>query len=184
MKLGYARISTSSQDHQLQVDALNAAGVDEIITDTISGSSKKREGLDRLLDKAREGDTIVVWRLDRLGRSLSHLIQLVEQLKARGIGFKSLQEEINTDTANGMFFFHMIGALATFERSLIVERTRAGLEAAKEQGRVGGRPAAMTPEQEKLVLALVEQGQNRAEICNSFDISRATLYRLLAKHKG
>ncbi|MGL6010208.1 MAG: recombinase family protein, partial [Shewanella oncorhynchi] len=107
MKLGYARVSTNSQDHQLQVDALNAAGVDEIITDTISGSSKKREGLDRLLDKAREGDTIVVWRLDRLGRSLSHLIQLVEQLKARGIGFKSLQEEINTDTANGMFFFHM-----------------------------------------------------------------------------
>lgn len=184
MIFGYARVSTVDQNHQLQIDALQAAGVDEIITDTISGGKKERPGLDRLLDKAREGDTVVVWRLDRLARSLSNLIQLVETLKGRGIGLRSLHEEINTNTANGRLMFHLFGALGEFEKSLILERTVAGLAAARADGRVGGRPPALNPEQSAMVRSLHGTGETSVRaLCEQFGISRMTLYRIINKDK-
>jgi DNA invertase Pin-like site-specific DNA recombinase len=138
--IGYARVSTTDQKAELQVDALTAAGCDRVFTDKASGSLASRLQLDRMLDQLRPGDVVVVWRLDRLGRSLKNLIAMVEDLAERGVGFRSLTESIDTTTANGKLFFSIMGALAEFERELIRERTLAGLEAARARGRVGGRP--------------------------------------------
>lgn len=180
MIFGYARVSTADQNHQLQLDALQAAGVDEVITDTISGGKKERPGLDRLLDKAREGDVIVVWRLDRLARSLSNLLQLVETLQARGIALKSLHEEINTASANGRLMLHLFGALGEFEKSLILERSAAGLASAKAEGRVGGRPPALSPEQQAMIRSLHRSGEIPAKaLWEQFGISRPTFYRIV-----
>lgn len=179
MIFGYCRVSTQDQTHDLQLDALKAAGVDEIITDTISGGAASRPGLDRLLDKAREGDTIVVWRLDRLARSLSHLIALVEQLKERGIALKSLHEDINTGTANGRLILHIFGALAQFEKELTHERVMSGLAAAKAKGKTGGRPPALTEEQKRMIQTLADDGISRETLATQFNVSRATIFRVL-----
>src|SRR5512146_3189384 len=142
MLVGYARVSTADQTPALQRDALSAAGCGRLFTDTASGAKAERPGLDEALEFLRPGDTLVVWRLDRLGRSLRHLIETVSLLEQRGIGFRSLQESIDTTTSGGKLVFHVFGALAEFERDLIRERTSAGLLAARARGRKGGRPRA------------------------------------------
>lgn len=179
MIFGYARVSTDQQDHQLQLDALNGYGVDEIITDTMTGTKKDRPGLSRLLDKAREGDTIIIWRFDRLARSVIDLIQLVDDLQKRGIHLKSLHEDISTAGATGKFTLTMFGALAEFERNLLVERTKAGIEAAKAKGRVGGRPKSMTDEQIKMAKDLIAANHGKTQVAEMMGVSRATLYRAL-----
>jgi DNA invertase Pin-like site-specific DNA recombinase len=142
MLIGYARVSTHEQTINLQRDALDKAGCTKIFTDTASGAKTEREGLEQALTYVRKGDTFVVWRLDRLGRSLPHLIATMTDLEERGIGFKSLTENIDTTTSGGKLIFHIFGALAEFERNLIRERTTAGLTAARARGRKGGRPRA------------------------------------------
>src|ERR671917_1025350 len=142
MQIGYARVSTEEQTLNLQLDALKAAGCEQIFTDRVSGARAERPGLTNALGHLRDGDTLVVWRLDRLGRSLPHLIETVTALAARGVGFKSLTESIDTTSSGGKLIFHIFGALAEFERDLIRERTHAGLTAARARGKVGGRPRA------------------------------------------
>src|SRR3989441_2562990 len=144
MFIGYARVSTQDQTLNLQKDALEKIGCKEIFTDKISGAKSERKGLDQALSYVREGDTLVVWKLDRLGRSLKHLIETITTLNNRKIGFKSLTENIDTTTSGGKLIFHFFGALAEFERDLIRERTLAGLQAARARGRRGGRPKALT----------------------------------------
>src|SRR5437868_4115335 len=144
MLIGYARVSTADQTLALQQDALNKAGCDSVYTDTASGTSTERSGLDQALSHLRQGDTLVVWRLDRLGRSLRHLIDTITVLHERGIGFRSITEAIDTTTSGGKLVFHIFGALAEFERDIIRERTQAGLQAARNRGRSGGRPKSLT----------------------------------------
>src|SRR3954452_14890909 len=158
MLIGYARVSTLDQTLALQQDALTAAGCEHIYTDTVSGSVTDRPGLTNALSHLRPGDTLVVWRLDRLGRSLSHLIETVRQLQERGIGFRSLQEQIDTTTSGGKLIFHVFGALAEFERDLIRERTHAGLQAARARGRLFGRPHTLTPKQVEQLRTLAKDG--------------------------
>jgi DNA invertase Pin-like site-specific DNA recombinase len=180
MLIGYARVSTQDQTLHLQQDALTKAGCNKIFTDTASGAKAERIGLDEALNYVRRGDTVVVWRLDRLGRSLPHLITTMTDLEERGIGFKSLTENIDTTTSGGKLIFHIFGALAEFERNLIRERTQAGLIAARERGRRGGRPSVLTPRQLGIAKALYTSKQHSiAEICRTLKISRATLYRAL-----
>jgi len=180
MLIGYARVSTLDQTLALQQDALTAAGCEDIYTDTVSGSVTERPGLTNALSHLRSGDTLVVWRLDRLGRSLSHLIETVRQLQERGIGFRSLREQIDTTTSGGKLIFHVFGALAEFERDLIRERTHAGLQAARARGRLFGRPKVLTVHQVKQLRTLAKDQPNTVgEICQSLGISRATYYRYL-----
>src|SRR5512142_3104082 len=178
MLVGYARVSTHDQTLALQQDALTAAGCARIFTDTASGSTTDRPGLEDALGYARPGDTLVVWRLDRLGRSLRHLIDTITALQARGIGFRSLQEQIDTTTSGGKLIFHVFGALAEFERDLIRERTQAGLAAARARGRLGGRPRALDERKAQIAQALYADKTNSiADICRTLRVSRATLYR-------
>jgi DNA invertase Pin-like site-specific DNA recombinase len=180
MLIGYARVSTHEQTLALQRDALEKAGCSKLFTDTASGAKAERKGLDEALDYVRKGDTLVVWRLDRLGRSLPHLITTMTDLEERGIGFKSLTENIDTTTSRGKLIFHIFGALAEFERNLIKERTTAGLTAARARGRLGGRPKALTARQLSIAQALYNDKQHSIkEICQTLKISRATLYRSL-----
>ena len=180
MLIGYARISTADQSLNLQRDALLAAGCPEtrVYTDIASGAKADRPGLEAALHYIREGDTLVVWKLDRLGRSLTHLIDTVHALDARGIGFKSLQEHIDTTTPGGKLVFHVFAALAEFERDLIRERTKAGLTAARARGRRGGRKHALTPKQAALARSMKADPHNSiADICATLGISKRTLYR-------
>ena len=177
--LGYARVSTADQTLDLQSDALSAAGCSRIWTETASGATTARPELDDLLSHLRDGDTLVVWRLDRLGRSLPHLLQTVEDLEARGVGFRSVTEAIDTTTAGGKLIFSIFGALAAFERDLIKERTSAGLAAARARGRVGGRPAKMTPKKIKQAKVMRDNGMTQTEIAEILDVGRTTLYRHL-----
>ena len=180
MLIGYARVSTLDQTLALQQDALTAAGCEHIYTDTVSGSVTNRPGLTQALSHLRPGDTLVVWRLDRLGRSLPHLIETVRQLQERGVGFRSLQEQIDTTTSGGKLVFHVFGALAEFERDLIRERTHAGLAAARKRGRLFGRPKALTAQQVRQLQSLAKDERNTVvEICQTLGISRATYYRYL-----
>ena len=183
MYVGYARVSTHEQLLHLQEDALTKAGCERIFTDTVSGTKTERRGLAEALDFLRAGDTLVVWRLDRLGRSLRHLIETVMKLEQRQIGFKSLTEHIDTTTSGGKLVFHIFGALAEFERDLIRERTQAGLAAARTRGRVGGRrrvAALDTPKKVALAQALYNnKTASIAEICQTLRVSRATLYRYI-----
>jgi DNA invertase Pin-like site-specific DNA recombinase len=181
MHIGYARVSTGEQTLALQHDALTAAGCEALYTDVISGTKERRPGLDDALAYLRKGDTLVVWRLDRLGRSLKHLIAVVTELQERGVGFRSLTEQIDTTTSGGKLIFHVFGALAEFERDLIQERTQAGLRAARARGRLGGRPQKLVdPKKLALAQTLYDDGQTDiATICQTLGISRATLYRSL-----
>src|SRR3954469_19456222 len=178
MLIGYARVSILDQTLALQQDALTAAGCEQLYTDTISGSVTERPGLTQALSHLRMGDTLVVWRLDRLGRSLAHLIDTIRQLQERGIGFRSLQEQLDTTTSGGKLVFHVFGALAELERDLIRERTHAGLAAARARGRLFGRPKVLSPQQVKQLQSLAQDERNTvAEICQTLEISRATYYR-------
>src|SRR5512143_2857552 len=178
MLVGYARVSTTDQTLDLQKDALEKAGCERIFTDTASGAKAERVGLDQALGYVRKGDTLVVWRLDRLGRSLRHLIETITKLNERGIGFKSITEAIDTTTSGGKLIFHIFGALAEFERDIIRERTQAGLTAARARGRKGGRPKALTPKEVQQALTLYNAKTHTIdEICRTLNISRATLYR-------
>ena len=181
--IGYARVSTSDQTTDLQIDALTSAGCEKIFSDEISGSTTVRPGLDQCLEYVRTGDVLVVWKLDRLGRSIQHLIDLVNMLKERGVGFRSVTEAIDTSTSGGQLVFHIFAALAQFERSIIKERVNAGLAAARKRGRVGGRPKVITDPKATAIKALVGQGLTSGEICESLGISRASYFRHKAKEK-
>jgi len=183
--VGYARVSTNGQDLQLQLDALQKAGVPKglIHVDKVSGAKTERPGLDKCLAELREGDTLIVWRLDRLGRSVRHLIDLVEQLRQRKVGFKSVCDgAIDTTTASGELIFHIFTALAQFERKLVQERTCAGLDAARARGRKGGR-RPIDPDAPRIKTAKrmhEDKSMPIADICTTLKISRATFYRYLA----
>jgi DNA invertase Pin-like site-specific DNA recombinase len=185
MLVGYMRISTDSdrQVLDLQRDALLSAGVDErhLFEDRVSGSRGDRAGLTKALSFARPGDCLVVWKLDRLGRSLPHLLTTVTDLKARGIGFRSLTEQMDTTTPQGEFLFHIFGALAQFERSLIQERVQAGLAAARRRGRHGGRPTAINAEKLAAVTSALEGGATKAAVCRTFGLKRSTLIDSLTR---
>src|SRR6478735_5651292 len=161
MKIGYARVSRSDQDLSLQTQALTAAGVDQIYSDKISGAEHDRDGLSELLRHARKGDIVIVWRLDRLARSLPHLIELAADFEKRGIQLRSLTENIDTSTAAGKLFFNIFASIAEFERNLIIERTLAGLDAAPAQGKFGGRPPALDKRKKKLIDAAVKDAERK-----------------------
>ena len=185
--IGYARVSTAAQDLQLQLDALDAAGCEPVFTDHASGAKSKRPGLDACVKELKADDTLVVWRLDRLGRSMPHLVGLVEELLYRGVGFRSLQDgHIDTTTAAGELMFHVFSSLAQFERRLIQERTTAGLTAARARGRLGGRRPITGADAR--VQAAKRLNQDRSlgidEICKTLGISRSTFYRYLALADG
>lgn len=185
MLVGYMRISTDGdrQVLDLQRDALLSAGVDErhLFEDRVSGSRGDRAGLTKALAFTRPGDCLVVWKLDRLGRSLPHLLTTVTDLKARGIGFRSLTEQMDTTTPQGEFLFHIFGALAQFERSLIQERVQAGLAAARRRGRHGGRPTAINAEKLAAVTSALNGGATKAAVCRTFGLKRSTLIDLLTR---
>jgi len=181
MKIGYVRVSKQEQHEALQIDALKEAGCEKWFLDKITGSKAERKGLDEALAYVRPGDTFVVWKLDRAGRSLTHLIELLKDLKERGIEFVSLTEQIDTTTPGGKLIFHMMGALAEFERDLIRERTNAGLAAARARGRRGGRPRKLKTNG-KVALArqmFANKSHSIPDMCATLGISRATFYRYL-----
>jgi DNA invertase Pin-like site-specific DNA recombinase len=181
MLIGYARVSTDEQNLDLQRDALQKAGCERIFTDAVSGTKAQRPGLEEALSHLRSGDTLVVWRLDRLGRSLRHLIDTITDFQEEGIEFKSLQESIDTTTSGGKLVFHIFGALAEFEREIIKERTKAGLQSARARGRKGGRPRALTDKQVEMLKRLAADPNNKVdEICQALGISRKTFYRYVS----
>lgn len=185
MRFGYARVSTEDQDLAAQLDALQAAGCDQVLSEKVSGRAVLRPELDRLLDKLRPGDQVVVWRLDRLGRSLKHLVALVDQFAADGVELISLQENIDTSTASGKMVAQIFAVLAEFERNLISERTKAGLQAARARGRSGGRPRALSESQLKIARAsLQDPAVQISEVAKQLGVSRATLYRYLKSGEG
>lgn len=185
MKIGYARVSTDDQSLSLQVDALKQAGCEKICRDQISGVTTERPGLQEALEYLRPGDTLVVWRLDRLGRSMKHLIDTVTMLEGQGVGFQSLQESIDTTTSGGRLIFHIFGALAEFERNLIRERTQAGLQAARARGRKGGRRKKLDTKKVNLLYRLYDEKKHSIqELCEIMEISKSTLYDYLARRKG
>ena len=180
MNIGYARVSTGEQNLDLQVDALKQADCKTILQEKISGTISERPKLEEALNFMRDGDTLVVWRLDRLGRSLKHLIEIINHLHDRGLYFKSLQENIDTVSSSGKLIFHIFGALAEFERNIISERTIAGLKAARARGRHGGRPRSIDDKTIEMARKLINEGSNSiSEICQNLGISRASLYRYL-----
>lgn len=182
MLIGYARVSTDDQNLDLQNDALQQAGCDKIYIDKLSGANADRPGLTTALEVLRADDTLVIWRLDRLGRSLKDLIHLVERLEQRGAALKSLQENIDTTTIGGRLVFHLFGALAEFERNLIRERTQAGLSAARARGKLGGRPKMLDQNKRELTLRLHRERQHSIhEICRLMGISKSTLYNYLSE---
>lgn len=180
MNIGYARVSTTEQDTALQRDSLQAAKCHRIYEESASGSSKERPELQKCLDHLRAGDTLIVWRLDRLGRSLKDLVEIITDLENREIGFKSLNESIDTTTAGGKLTFHIFAALSEFERSLIQERTKAGLTAARARGRKGGRPKKLSEKDiQKAQAMLDDKSISVTEVAEHFNVSRSTLYNAL-----
>ncbi len=178
MFVGYARVSTTDQNLDLQQDALLVAKCERIFTDTASGAKAQRPGLTQALQCCRSGDTLVVWKLDRLGRSLPHLVETVRDLIAREVGFKSLQENIDTTTSSGKLIFHIFASLAEFERDIIRERTQAGLSSARARGRKGGRPKGVNEKKQKAALALKNDPERSVkEICDILGMSRNTYYK-------
>jgi DNA invertase Pin-like site-specific DNA recombinase len=186
MKIGYVRVSKQEQHEALQIDALKEAGCEKWFVDKVTGTKAERKGLNEALVYVRPGDTLMVWKLDRAGRSLKHLIELLTYLDQHQIGFRSLTEQIDTTTPGGKLIFHLMGALAEFERDLIRERTNAGLAAARARGRVGGRPRKLKTNG-KVALArqmFADQSHSIPEICTTLGISRATLYRYVKEAKS
>lgn len=183
MKIGYARVSTGLQNLNLQEDRLNAYGCEKIFSDHISGSKSKRPGLDKAVEFARSGDTIVVWRLDRLGRNMEDLITLVNKLNERGVSFHSLEENITMDksSSTGQLLFHLFAAFAEFERNLILERSSAGRIAARARGRYGGRPEKLNQRDLNLLKTLYDNGTPIKTIAEQWQVSRTTIYRYLNK---
>lgn len=180
--IGYARVSTLDQNPAMQHDALYEVGCDPVFSDKASGTLADRPGLARALAELRPGDTLVVWKLDRLGRSLIHLVETVNLLRDRDVGLRSLQDSIDTSTASGRFIFHIFCSLADFERDLIHERTMAGLAAARSRGRTGGRPTKLTPKKLETARKLKASGDmTMAEIAEVVGVSRGTLYRHLSE---
>jgi DNA invertase Pin-like site-specific DNA recombinase len=185
MLVGYARVSTHEQNPALQTDALKKAGCQKTFEDRISGAKAERPGLAAALEYVRKGDTLLVWRLDRLGRSLKDLIDIVGGLEKRGVGFRSLQEAIDTTTSGGRLIFQIFGALAEFERNLIRERTRAGLAAARARGRKGGRPKTLDRQKRELLYRLYDEKKHTIkEIGQLMGVSKPTLYAYLAQRAG
>lgn len=181
MKYGYARVSTDDQNADMQIRALQRAGCKKIFKDEgISGAVSSRPALSRCRKQLEPGDTLTVWKLDQLARSLRDLIAIVEDFEKRGIHFRSLTEEINTATPGGKLTFHIFGALAEFERSLIIERTREGMKAARARGVRPGPKAKLTRQQIDHARKLIEDGQRRQDVADLFKVSRVTLYRALA----
>ena len=180
MLIGYARVSTDQQDHALQLDALRQAGCERVFVEIGSGSRADRPELAKALDIARAGDTIVCWRLDRLARSLRHLIDLSEQLQQRGIALRSVTESIDTSTPSGRFLFNVLGAVGEMEREIIIERTRAGLAAAVARGRRGGRPPALDEIKMRAARAMLASGtMSAAEVARQVGCAPSTLFRHL-----
>src|SRR4051812_13822778 len=177
MLIGYARVSTQDQNLDLQIDALTKAGCKKVFDDKVSGSRAERPGLAKALEMLREGDTLVVWKLDRLGRSVKNLVDLVGELHKQGVQFKSLTDAIDTGTPSGRFFFHVMASLAEMERELTVERTRAGLEAARQLGRIGGRKRQMTDSKIESARKLLASGIPPRDIAKNLGVSIPTLYR-------
>jgi len=177
MLIGYARVSTQDQNLDLQTEALTTAGCKKVFDDKISGSRAERPGLSKALEMLREGDTLVVWKLDRLGRSVKNLVDLVGELQKQGIQFKSLTDAIDTSTPSGRFFFHVMASLAEMERELTVERTRAGLEVAKQLGRKGGRSRKMTDSKIESAKKLLASGVPPRDVAKNLGVSVPTLYR-------
>ena len=183
MKIGYARVSTGLQNLDLQEDRLNQYGCEKIFSDHISGAKSKRPGLDKAIEFARAGDTIVVWRLDRLGRNMEDLITLVNELNNRGVSFHSLEENITMDksSSTGQLLFHLFAAFAEFERNLILERSSAGRIAARARGRYGGRPEKLNKQDLTLLKTLYDNGTPIKTIAEQWKVSRTTIYRYLNK---
>jgi DNA invertase Pin-like site-specific DNA recombinase len=180
MLVGYARVSTLDQNPQLQTDALKKTGCERTFLDRLSGTGADRPALKEALEFARKGDTLVVWRLDRLARSVVQLIETIAMLESRGVGFASLTETIDTRTSGGRLVLHIFAALAEFERQLIRERTTAGLKAARDRGRIGGRPRLMTPDKLTAARKLIGAGMTAREVSAAVGVSVPTLYRHLA----
>ena len=177
MIIGYARVSTKDQKLDGQLDALQAAGAKKIFQEKITGSSRARPELERMLDQLRPDDVVVVTKYDRLARSLTDLIAIVEQIRTNGAGFKSLSEDIDTTSSSGRLIFHVFASIAEFERERIVERTHEGLSAARKRGRVGGRPPALTEDQKSEVRDMKDNGRSLNEIARLFKVSKATIAR-------
>jgi DNA invertase Pin-like site-specific DNA recombinase len=177
MLIGYARVSTTDQNLDLQIDALTKAGCQKLFDDKISGSRAARPGLAKALEMLRDGDTLVVWKLDRLGRSVKNLVDLVGELHRQGVHFKSLTDAIDTGTSSGRFFFHVMASLAEMERDLTVERTRAGLEVARQLGRKGGRKRQMTDSKIESAKKLLASGMPPRDVAKNLGVSIPTLYR-------
>lgn len=177
MLVGYARVSTPDQTPDLQTDALTAEGCAKIFSDVASGAKNIRPGLDDAIHYCREGDTLVVWKLDRMGRSMSHLIDTIKQLEEFGVGFRSITENIDTTSAGGRLFFHLFGALAEFERDLIRERVQAGLKSARARGRKGGRPAVSEETKAMAQALMADKKLSVKQICDRLGIAKSTLYK-------
>jgi DNA invertase Pin-like site-specific DNA recombinase len=185
MRVGYARVSTSDQRLDLQRDGLLQSGCTKIFAEVARGATAERTALNAALEYVRPDDTLVVWRLDRLGRSLRHLIHVVNMLHERGVGFQSLVEAIDTTTPTGQFFLHVTGAFAELERNLIRERTMAGLASARQRGHYGGRPKAIAPDTFAMALQLYEARTTSVQhICRRLGMARRSFYRYLATHQG
>lgn len=180
MKIGYARVSTSDQNLNLQIDALKEIGCEKIFTDVTSGTKKDRLGLEETLNYSREGDIIVVWKLDRVGRSLKNLIEIINSLNSRHVGFVSIKENIDTTSSSGRLMFHIFASLAEFERDIIKERTQAGLKAARARGRLGGRPKKLDNKQASIAKTMMkDKSISINDICKTFNISKSTLYKTI-----
>jgi len=182
MRIGYARVSTHEQNLDLQIDALEKVGCEKNFQEKVSGTKAERPKLNEMLEYARSGDTIVIWKLDRLGRSLKHLIEIVSDLQAKNIELISLHENIDTSTASGKLIFSIFGALAEFERDIIIERTLAGLAAARARGRVGGRKKVLDSKKTEMLKKLSQDRTiSVSDICKQFKISRASYYNYIKK---
>ncbi|HFK1476713.1 TPA: recombinase family protein [Bacillus paranthracis] len=182
MIFGYARVSTKKQSLDMQLDELKRYGCEEIITEKESGAKKDRKELQLLLSKLRKDDTLVVYKLDRLGRTMHQLVNLLQEFNKKGIHFVSIKDGIDTSTTMGRFLFHIFGAMAEMEREVINERVISGVAAAKARGREGGRKKAHTPQQIQGMMEMLASGKTKVEVCEMFDVARATLYRYIKEH--